>query len=172
MKTPSSPAKTERKKNIAGRVRESIAPLIEQAGYTLWDVTFYKEASEFILEVSIDRDGGISTDDCAVVTRLIDPVIDALDPIEESYCLEVSSTGNPRELRCPQHYEYARSRRLPVILRTFAAIEGKKQFEGLLCRYDEDTVSISENGTERRFDKKQIAKLSALCEEVTDESLT
>lgn len=153
------------RKNIAGRVREAVQPLIEQAGYSLWDVTFSKEASEWILEVSIDRAGGIGTEDCAIVTRLIDPLLDELDPIEDSYCLAVSSAGTERELREPAHYDYALNKQLAVTLRTFAAVEGRKQFKGRLAGYDGDTVTIEENGTEKRFERKQIAKLVAFCEE-------
>ena len=68
-----------KKENIASRVKEAVKPLVEGAGYTLWDVTFYKEVSEWILEVSIDKEEGISTDDCSLVTKLIDPIIDEIE---------------------------------------------------------------------------------------------
>lgn len=165
-----STAQSKGKKNIAGRVREAIQPLVEQAGYSLWDVTFGKQAAEWILEVSIDRAGGIGTEDCAVVTRLIDPLLDEMDPIEGSYCLAVSSAGTERELREPAHYAYALEKRLPVTLRTFVSVDGRKQFEGTLTRYDEETVTVEENGTERQFAHKQIAKLYALCEEEPEET--
>ena len=165
-----STAQSKGRKNIAGRVREAIQPLVEQAGYSLWDVTFSKQAAEWILEVSIDRAGGIGTEDCAVVTRLIDPLLDEMDPIEGSYCLAVSSAGTERELREPAHYEYALERRLPVTLRTFVSVDGRKQFEGTLTQYNEETVTVEENGTERQFTYKQIAKLDALCEEGTNET--
>lgn len=164
-----STAQSKGRKNIAGRVREAIQPLVEQAGYSLWDVTFGKQAAEWILEVSIDRAGGIGTEDCAVVTRLIDPLLDEMDPIEGSYCLAVSSAGTERELREPAHYAYALERRLPVLLRTFVSVDGRKQFEGTLTQYDEETVTIEESGTERQFAYKQIAKLVAICPEDTGE---
>lgn len=153
-----------KKDNIASRVREAVQPLVESADYTLWDVTFYKEVSEYILEVSIDREGGISTDDCSVVTKLIDPVIDEIDPVEEAYCLMVSGAGAYRDLVQPMHFEYALAHGCTVELRTFTAVEGRKQFEGLLRAYDHDSVTIEENGTELRFEKKQIAKCTAVCE--------
>ena len=158
------------RKNIAGRVREAVEPLVEQAGYSLWDVTFGKQAAEWILEVSIDRAGGIGTEDCAVVTRLIDPLLDEMDPIEGSYCLAVSSAGTERELREPAHYAYALERNLPVTLRTFVSVDGRKQFEGTLTQYDEEAVTIEENGTERQFAYKQIAKLVAICPEEPEET--
>lgn len=160
-----STAPSKGRKNIAGRVREAVEPLIKQAGYTVWDVTFGKEVTEWILEVSIDRAGGIGTEDCAVVTQLIDPILDELDPIESSYCLLVSSAGMERELRQPAHYAYALDKRLPVTLRTFVSVDGSKQFEGTLAGYDEETVTIRINETEKQFAYKQIAKIVALCEE-------
>lgn len=165
-----STAQSKGRKNIAGRVREAIQPLIEQAGYSVWDVTFAKQAAEWILEVSIDRAGGIGTEDCAVVTRLIDPLLDEMDPIEGSYCLAVSSAGTERELREPAHYAYALEKRLPVTLRTFVSVDGRKQFDGTLTQYDEESVTIEENGKERQFACKQVAKLVAFCEEEPEET--
>lgn len=156
-------------KNIAGRVREAVEPLVLGAGYSLWDVTFYKEAAEFILEVAIDKEGGISTDDCAVVTKLVDPLLDEMDPIEESYCLMVSGAGATRELREDAHLEYVLTHGYPVTLKTFTAVEGKKQFEGTLVSYDGEFVTLKADDAEKRFERKQIAKLTAECEESISE---
>ena len=153
------------KQNIAGRVREAVGPLVEQAGYTLWDVTFGKEAAEWVLEITIDREGGIGTEDCAVVTKLVDPLLDEMDPIEGSYCLTVSSAGLERELREEQHFAYALERKLPVVLRTFAAVDGKRQFEGTLVGFDGEGVTLLTDGAEKQFSYKQIAKTVALCDE-------
>ncbi len=148
-----------KKDNIASRVREAVQPLVEGAGYTLWDVTFYKEVAEWILEVAIDRENGISTDDCSVVTKLIDPVIDELDPVEDAYCLMVSGAGTYRDLVNPMHYEYAMNHGCTVELRTFAAVDGKKQFEGILVGFDDESVTIEENGNDLRFEKKDVAQV-------------
>lgn len=155
----------EKKKNIASRVRDAVQPLIEQAGYSLWDVTFYKEASEPILEVSIDREGGIGTDDCSVVTGIVDPILDELDPIEESYCLMVSGAGSVRDLRLPEHEAFAKEHGFPVTVRTFTAVDGQKQFEGTLIDSDETSVTIADQGKNRVLERRQIAKISCLCEE-------
>lgn len=152
------------KQNIAGRVREAVCPLVEQAGYTLWDVTFGKEAAEWVLEITIDREGGIGTEDCAVVTRLVDPLLDEMDPIEGSYCLTVSSAGLERELREERHFAYALERKLPVVLRTFTAVDGARRFEGTLAGFDGEGVTLLTDGAEKRFSYKQIAKTVALCD--------
>ncbi len=152
-----------KKDNIASRVKEAVKPLVESAGYTLWDVTFYKEVSEWILEVSIDKEEGISTDDCSLVTKLIDPIIDEMDPVEDAYCLMVSGAGGYRDLVLPMHYEYALSHGCDLEVRTFTAVEGRKQFEGKLVSFDQETVTVLENGKEIPFEKKQIAKITAIC---------
>lgn len=158
-----------KKDNIASRVKEAVLPLIEGAGYTLWDVTFYKEVAEYILEIAIDKEGGISTDDCSVVTKLVDPIIDEMDPVEDAYCLMVSGAGSYRDLVLPMHYEYALNGGLDVEIRTFAGVEGRKLFEGKLLAFDEESVTILENGTEVRLEKKQIAKCTSLPAQLFEE---
>ena len=151
-------------KNIAGRVREAVEPLVLGAGYSLWDVTFYKEAAEFILEVAIDKEGGISTDDCSVVTKLVDPLLDEMDPIDESYCLMVSGAGATRELCSDAHLEFAVTNGYPVTLKTFVSSDGKKQFDGVLVAYDGDSVTLKVGEEEKRFERKQVAKMTVECE--------
>ena len=65
----------DRKTNIASKVRNAVEGVITEAGYSLWDVAYYKEGPEMILEISIDTVGGISINDCSEITRLIDPII-------------------------------------------------------------------------------------------------
>ena len=97
----------KQKKNIAGLVSEIALPLAKEFGYDLWDVEYVKEGADMILRITIDTDaeGGITIDDCEKMHRAIDPLLDELDPIEESYMLSVSSPGVERELTKPMHYE-------------------------------------------------------------------
>ena len=71
-------------------------PLARQLGLRIWDVRFVKEGADWYLRVFIDRDGGVSIDDCVDLTRLLSPALDEADPIDQSYCLEVSSPGVER----------------------------------------------------------------------------
>ena len=87
-----------------------------------------------------------------------------MDPIEESYCLMVSGAGATRELREDAHLEYVLTHGYPVTLKTFTAVEGKKQFEGTLVSYDGEFVTLKADDAEKRFERKQIAKLTAECE--------
>ena len=81
---------------ITDIVTELARPVVQQAGCELWDVEYVKEAGQWFLRVYIDKDGGVSIDDCEAVSRALDPVLDERDPIETSYTFEVSSAGAER----------------------------------------------------------------------------
>ena len=161
----------DKKTNIAARVRAAVEGVIVEAGYTLWDVAYYKEGPEMILEVSIDRREGISINDCSDVTRMIEPIIDELDPIEESYCLQVSSAGTVRPLSKDDHIRFACSNRLNVTVGLYVAVEGSKEYVGVIESYDGDSLTLISDDTERRFEMKQISKINAEFEaEVSEEN--
>ncbi len=79
--------------NTVTRVTELVQPKVEALGLTLWDVRFVKEGASWYLRIFIDKPGGITIDDCTAVSHAVDPVLDAADPIEVSYYLEVCSPG-------------------------------------------------------------------------------
>ncbi|MCL2772500.1 MAG: ribosome maturation factor RimP [Oscillospiraceae bacterium] len=95
------------KKDIEEIVRFLIKEIVANLGFELWNVEYYSEADEWFLEITIDRinksSGGVSIDDCETVTHAVTPVIDAADPIENSYSLIVSSPGLNRELKNEFH---------------------------------------------------------------------
>ena len=75
----------------ASIVKNLISDVINSNGYRLEDVLYVKEGNSYFLRVIIDKDGIINVDDCSIVTRLINPILDDADPIEESYILDVCS---------------------------------------------------------------------------------
>lgn len=161
----------DKKTNIASKVRDAVEAVITDAGYILWDVAYYKEGPEMILEISIDKQGGISINDCSAVTRLIEPIIDELDPIEESYCLQVASAGTVRPLNKEEHIEFAYNGGLHVNIGLYVAVDGSKEYRGVIGSYDDESINLICEGVERRFEKKQIAKINAEfeAEETADE---
>lgn len=78
---------------------ELVMPIIEQNNFELVDVEYVKEASNYYLRIYIDKAGGITVDDCEIVSRALGDLLDAKDFIEESYVLEVSSPGLGRPLK-------------------------------------------------------------------------
>ena len=86
-------------------IHEIAEPIAEKLGLSIWDIKFLKEGSQWYLRVFIDKDGGISIDDCEAMSRALDEPLDELDPISQSYCLEVCSPGIERELVTDEHEE-------------------------------------------------------------------
>ena len=80
------------------RAEQIARPVLEQLKLTLWDVRFEKEGSVWYLRYFLDKEGGVTIDDCEAFSRAVDPLLDEADPIEQSYTLEVSSPGVEREL--------------------------------------------------------------------------
>ena len=151
----------EKKNNVASKVRAVIENTVNDAGYRLWDVAYYKEGPEMILEVSIDKENGISINDCSVVTKLIEPIIDELDPIEESYCLQVASAGTVRQLSKEEHLRFACDNRLNTDIGLYVAVDGKKEFNGIIESFDDEGIDLLTDGTVHRFTHKQISKINA-----------
>lgn len=146
------------KQNIASAVRQAISETVAQMGFELWDVEYVKDGAFWYLRIIIDSEKGIDIADCEAVHRAIDPLIDQLDPIEDQYFLEVSSPGVERELKNPEHFERFLS--CPVVVKLFAAQNGKKQYIGRLLSYDENGISIScDDGEQVRFDKKTVSRV-------------
>ncbi len=151
----------DKKTNIAAKVRNAVEDIIINAGYDLWDVAYYKEGPEMILEISIDKKEGISINDCSAVTKLIEPVIDELDPIEEAYCLQVASAGTVRPLNKEEHIRFACDNRLKANIGLYVAVDGSKEYEGIIGSFDGESISLISEGVSRQFNLKQISKINA-----------
>ena len=118
-------------------------PIARSLGLTLWDIVYVKEGTQWYLRIYIDKEGGVSIDDCEAMSRAVDEPLDTLDPIEQSYCLEVSSPGLERELCRPAHFLACTG--LPVAAKFFAPLEsGAKEAGGILKEYREDGTVVLE----------------------------
>ena len=132
-------------------------PIIEEEGCSLWDVEYVREAGTWYLRVFIDKADGVSIDDCERVSRRLDPVLDAEDPIAESYVFEVGSAGADRELKRPQ--DFAQFMGSEVEVRLYRPMDGSKRFVGTLAAYGDGAVTLVQNGQQLRFEKDQIAQV-------------
>ena len=138
------------------RTEELLLPIIEEHHFELVDVEYVKEGGNWYLRAYIDKEGGISVDDCEVVSRRMSDLLDEHDFMEESYIFEVSSPGLGRPLK--KERDYARSIGKELEIRTYRAINKEKEFYGILKTYDADTVTIeTEDETELTFAKSDIA---------------
>ncbi len=138
------------------RTEALILPILEEFGFELVDVEYVKEGGTWYLRAYIDKEGGITVNDCEAVARRMNDLLDEEDYIEESYVFEVSSPGLGRPLK--KEKDYIRSMGKDVEIRTYRAVNRQKEFIGALKAYTDDTVTIeTEDGEEMTFQKKEIA---------------
>jgi Uncharacterized protein conserved in bacteria len=150
-------------KNIAGVVRNLLEPVVNELGYSIWDIVFRKEGADWALVVTIDKEGGINIEDCEKVHRKIDPILDEADPIENSYFLTVSSPGIERELRTPEHYQMCVGQEVMVKLYSKKDY-GAKAFRGMLKSYDKNALVLTSGDIDISINCSDIAKTNIVAE--------
>lgn len=144
-----------KKEDYVTRTEALVTPFIQENNFELVDTEFVKEGGNYYLRVYIDKPGGINIDDCELISRALSDKLDEEDYIEEAYILEVSSPGLGRPLKKEKDYQRALGEEIEIKL--YKAIDKVKEFQGILKSYDDETVTIEENGNDITFEKKNIA---------------
>ena len=143
-------------KKITELTAELAAPAIAEAGCTLWDVEYVREAGTWYLRVLLDKEGGVDILDCEAVSRKLSDLLDEADPIEGSYTFEVSSAGAERALKRPKDFQKFMGSN--VLVKLYRARDGRKEFSGVLTGYGEDgTITISAGKDALTFPKSEVA---------------
>jgi ribosome maturation factor RimP len=144
------------RKNIVEVVTDIAQPVVDEAGFELVDVEFVKEGSNWFLRIFIDKPGGITIDDCQIVSERLSDKLDKADPIKQSYFLEVSSPGLDRPLKNDRDFE--RYKGELVELKVYRPINGNKEFEGILDGlYDGKIYITDDKGCRLGFDRDSVA---------------
>lgn len=131
-------------------------PILSRMGFTLYDTEYVKEGADYYLRIYIEKEGGITVDDCEDVSREMNELLDREDYVEGSYIFEVSSPGLGRTLKKEKHLQASLGEE--VELKTYHPVDKQKEFAGILKSFDPTTVTIEEeDGKERTFQRKDIA---------------
>ena len=140
--------------NTVAAVWEIAEPIAEQLGLDIWDIRFVKEGTDWFLRIFIDKEGGVGITDCENMSRAIDKPLDDADPIEQSYCLEVSSPGVERELVRDEHFTQNIGEKIKV--KMIRPVDGKREFSGILESYEGGNVTLrAEDESGITFTKKE-----------------
>ena len=138
------------------KTEKLIQPILERLSFELVDVEYVKEGSIWYLRAYIDKEGGITVNDCETVAREMNTLLDEEDFIPDSYTFEVSSPGLGRPLK--KEKDYVRNMGKKIEIRTYRSINHSKDFCGFLKAYDAASVTIeTEEGEELTFEKSDIA---------------
>lgn len=140
--------KLGKREDYEKRTEELLTPIIESNGFELVDVEYVKEGSVWYLRAYIDKEGGITINDCELVNRALSELMDEHDFIEDSYILEVSSPGLGRQLKKDKDFIRSLGKDIEIKLyKEMTLVEkGKKikakEFVGRLDGYDKENIEV------------------------------
>lgn len=141
--------------SIEDRVEKLVSKPINDLGYRIYDVMYVKEGKDNYLRIFIDNDKGISLDDCETVNNAITDMLDEANIIKNQYFLEISSPGIERHIRKSKHLEESLGKEIYVKL--FKAIDKKKEFTGVLNRYNKEEIILSVENKELTIPRDNIS---------------
>ena len=150
-----------KKRRVVDIVKDVAAPICDAQEIELVDVEFTKEGPHRFLRIIIDKDGGVSLDDCQKVSSEVNVILDKLDPIEENYFLEVTSPGVERELKRKEDFKKFKGKDIQINL--FQPINGQKVIKGILIGLEDGDIKVLSEGMELQIplNKTSLVKLVA-----------
>lgn len=148
---------------IIESVKNAIEPLFVGDEIELLDVVFVKKPDGNHLIIYIDADRPILHTDCERIHKMIDSVIDGLNPTnDESYYLDVSSYGLDMPLKTDKQMQKYIGKKIEIKL--YAKVDGVKHFAGILKSFDNSCVEIETDGKFIRFNRPEIAEMTPFIE--------
>lgn len=151
--------------SLLERIEQLITPILDELGMELVEIEYKREGRDWFLRLFVDKEGGITLDDCAEVSREVSAVLEVEDPITVAYTLEVSSPGIERPLKKPADFERFSGKLVKI--KTYEKLDPdnrgneRKTFVGILLGLDNGIVRIEQNdkkGGVAAFELSQIAK--------------
>ncbi|HSR13777.1 MAG TPA: ribosome maturation factor RimP [Thermodesulfobacteriota bacterium] len=125
-------------------IRQVVEPIAASGGFELVDLEYRRESHGWVLRIYLDREGGITLEDCAGISGEIGTVLEVKDLIPNPYALEVSSPGLTRPLKKPEDYEKFKDQLVKI--RLYQPLEGRKNFKGTLLGIEGETVRVNVDG--------------------------
>ncbi|WP_294385798.1 ribosome maturation factor RimP [uncultured Clostridium sp.] len=125
---------------LVTQIYEMVKPIADELNYEIYHIEYVKENGEYYLRIYIEKEGGITLNDCEALSRRVSDLMDEKDPIAEAYFLEVSSPGLNRTLFTEAHYKRFVGRE--VMVKLAKAIDGKKSIKGILKEVNEENIIV------------------------------
>ena len=137
-------------------VRQVVEPILESQGFELVDLEYQRESHGWVLRIYLDREGGVSLDDCAGISHEVGAVLEVKDLIPSAYILEVSSPGLTRPLKKPE--DFNRFRNQMVKIKLYEPLDGRRNFKGTLLGLEGDRVRVEAEQQVYELPLQRIAK--------------
>ncbi|HHU74815.1 MAG TPA: ribosome maturation factor RimP [Clostridiales bacterium] len=129
-----------KREEYENKTAKLLEPILTSNGFELYDVEYVKEGSTWYLRAYIDKEAGITVEDCELVSRALSDLLDEHDFIPDSYILEVSSPGLGRQLKRDKHFEKSIGEEIEIKL--YKHLNKKKEYVGVLKAFDGNTLTI------------------------------
>ncbi len=131
-------------REVASRVRAIVGPILLDERTELVDVEYRRESKGYVLRLTLDKEGGVTLDDCTRISREVGRTLDVEDFIQSPYTLEVSSPGLNRPLKTEKDFVRYCGRLIKV--KTIDSIQNRRQFKGRLMGISENRIEIESEG--------------------------
>ncbi len=131
-------------------------PIAAESGFYIYDIEYIKEGGLWFLRVYIDKDGGITMDECEAFSRTLSDTLDEADPISGNYYLEVSSPGIERRLKTEAHFRRYIGSVIDISL--YKAVNGSKLITGILKKYENNEIAVEADGEDILLPLSSVSK--------------
>ena len=143
------------KMEVIEKLKQLAEPIAKARKFYIVDITYKREGGRVVLRILADKEGGITIDECARLNNELSELLDKENVIEEQYVLEISSPGLDRKLKKDEDFLWAVGKRIKVA--TYAPLDGKNVFSGVLVGLGDGTVVLEENGMSAEIPREKIA---------------
>ena len=143
-------------KSSVSKVAQLVGPTVEALGLQLWGIEHTSQGKYSVLRIFIERDSGVTIDDCEQVSRQVSAILDVEDPIVGEYTLEVSSPGTDRLLFSVEQFQQYCGEEVDIRMRS--PIEGRRKFKGMLQDVVNRVVQIEVEGSSFKLPIEEIEK--------------
>jgi len=137
-------------------IEQTVAAILAKENIELVDLVIQHQGKKKLLQFFVDKPGGITLDDCGVLTDKIDSILEMENLMEGAYILEVSSPGVHRVLKKPAHFKQFVMQRVKIVLKV--PLEGRGFFTGVIASADENGFVLDDGTNQYRFAYENIKK--------------
>ena len=141
------------------KINGLLLPVVEAMGYEFVGCKYIPQGAYTVLRIYIDKESGVTLDDCSTVSTQLSAVLDVEEPITCKYTLEVSSPGSDRPLFTLEHFQRFVGHNAAIRLHT--PMDGRRNFKGKIVKVDDNIISIDVDGElfQLSFDTIELANL-------------
>jgi len=143
-------------KEIVDRVKAITDPILSNEGMELVEIEYRRESKGWVLRLYIDKEGGVTLDECTRISQEVGRSLDVEDFISTPYILEISSPGLPRPLK--KEKDFMKYRNHMIKVKTVDPIEHRRQFKGKLLGITENRIEIEMDGGVFQIPLSNVAK--------------